>query len=82
MGRAWRTAYEGALYHILSRGNEQSDKFLDISIGEFKGWGRFCHVVPPLGFAFGYDPTGRFQLRPNTSGKPEDFRFCVAEGSK
>ena len=21
-------------------------------------------------------------LRPNTSGKPEDFRFCVAEGSK
>jgi hypothetical protein len=23
----------------------------------------------------------RFQLRPNTSGKPEDFRSCVAEGS-
>jgi len=23
----------------------------------------------------------RFQLRPNTSGKPEDFSFCVAEGS-
>jgi len=23
-----------------------------------------------------------FELRPNTSGKPEDFRFCVAEGSK
>ena len=23
-----------------------------------------------------------FELRPNTSGKPEDFRFCVAEGLK
>ncbi len=27
MGRAWRIEYEGALYHILSRGNEQNDIF-------------------------------------------------------
>jgi len=29
MGRAWRIEYEGALYHILSRGNEQRDIFYD-----------------------------------------------------
>ena len=29
MGRAWRIEYEGALYHILSRGNEQNDIFYD-----------------------------------------------------
>ena len=29
MGRAWRIEYEGALYHILSRGNAQSDIFYD-----------------------------------------------------
>jgi putative transposase len=29
MARAWRIEYEGALYHILSRGNEQRDIFLD-----------------------------------------------------
>jgi len=29
MGRAWRIEYEGALYHILSRANEQSDIFYD-----------------------------------------------------
>jgi REP element-mobilizing transposase RayT len=29
MGRAWRIEYEGALYHILSRGNEQGDIFYD-----------------------------------------------------
>ena len=29
MGRAWRIEYEGALYHILSRGNEQKDIFYD-----------------------------------------------------
>ena len=23
-----------------------------------------------------------FELRPNTSGTPEDFRFCVVKGSK
>lgn len=29
MSRAWRIEYEGALYHILSRGNERSDIFKD-----------------------------------------------------
>jgi REP element-mobilizing transposase RayT len=29
MGRAWRIEFEGALYHILSRGNEQRDIFFD-----------------------------------------------------
>jgi REP element-mobilizing transposase RayT len=29
MGRAWRIEYEGAYYHILSRGNERKDIFLD-----------------------------------------------------
>jgi len=27
MGRAWRIEYDGALYHLLSRGNEQKDIF-------------------------------------------------------
>ena len=25
MARAWRIEYEGALYHVLSRGNEKQD---------------------------------------------------------
>jgi hypothetical protein len=29
MDRAWRIEYEGALYNILSRGNEQGDIFYD-----------------------------------------------------
>ena len=29
MARAWRIVYEGALYHVLSRGNEWRDIFLD-----------------------------------------------------
>jgi REP element-mobilizing transposase RayT len=29
MGRAWRIEYQGTLYHILSRGNEQDDIFYD-----------------------------------------------------
>jgi len=29
MSRAWRIEYEGALYHLLSRGNEQRDIFED-----------------------------------------------------
>ena len=29
MGRAWRIEFEGASYHILSRGNEQKDIFYD-----------------------------------------------------
>jgi len=29
MSRPWRIESRGALYHILSRGNEQRDVFLD-----------------------------------------------------
>ena len=29
MGRAWRIEFEGALYHVMSRGNEGNDIFLD-----------------------------------------------------
>jgi putative transposase len=29
MGRPWRIEYEGGLYHVLSRGNEQRDIFYD-----------------------------------------------------
>ena len=29
MGRAWRIEYEGGLYHVLSRGNERKDIFVD-----------------------------------------------------
>jgi REP element-mobilizing transposase RayT len=29
MSRPWRIEYEGAIYHLLSRGNERSDIFLD-----------------------------------------------------
>jgi hypothetical protein len=29
MSRAWRIEYEGAFYHLLSRGNEQRDIFED-----------------------------------------------------
>ncbi len=29
MARAWRIEYEGALYHVLSRGNQRQDIFLD-----------------------------------------------------
>ena len=29
MTRAWRIEYDGALYHVLSRGNEQQDIFRD-----------------------------------------------------
>jgi putative transposase len=28
MSRPWRIEYEGALYHLLSRGNERSDIFM------------------------------------------------------
>jgi putative transposase len=31
MSRPWRIEYEGALYHLLSRGNERSDIFMDDS---------------------------------------------------
>ena len=29
MARSWRIEYEGAFYHLLSRGNEQRDIFID-----------------------------------------------------
>ena len=29
MSKAWRIEYEGALYHLLSRGNEHGDIFVD-----------------------------------------------------
>ncbi len=29
MGRAWRIEFEGALYHVMSRGNEGNDIFID-----------------------------------------------------
>ena len=29
MSRPWRIEFRGALYHVLSRGNEQGDVFLD-----------------------------------------------------
>ncbi len=29
MGRAWRIEYEGALYHLMSRGNDGQDIYLD-----------------------------------------------------
>ncbi len=31
MGRAWRIEFEGALYHVMSRGNQGNDIFLDDS---------------------------------------------------
>ena len=49
MARAWRIEYEGALYHVLSRGNEQrtiftetEDRLFDLfphktSLDTFKG---------------------------------------------
>ena len=29
MARPWRIEYEGAFYHLLSRGNEKRDIFID-----------------------------------------------------
>jgi len=29
MSRPWRIEFEGALYHVLSRGHEQQDIYLD-----------------------------------------------------
>jgi len=29
MGRAWRIEFEGALYHVMSRGNEGNDIFVE-----------------------------------------------------
>ncbi len=46
MSRPWRIEYEGALYHLLSRGNERSDIFIDEkdrssfldAVGEMSQW--------------------------------------------
>ena len=43
MGRAWRIEFEGALDHILSRGNEQGDIFYDNT-----DRGRFLDILGEL----------------------------------
>ena len=50
MGRAWRIEYEGALYHILSRGNEQGDIFYDNT-----DRGRFLDTIGELSERFAVD---------------------------
>ncbi len=50
MGRAWRIEYEGALYHILSRGNEQGDIFYDHT-----DRGRFLDPIAELPERFAVD---------------------------
>jgi hypothetical protein len=35
MARAWRVEYEGALYHVLSRGNQRQAIFLEGPISVF-----------------------------------------------
>ena len=32
MARAWRIEYDGALYRVLSRGNERQDIFIDYDL--------------------------------------------------
>jgi len=50
MGRAWRIEYKGALYHILSRGNEKGDIFYDNS-----DRGRFLDTIAELSDRFAVD---------------------------
>jgi hypothetical protein len=50
MGRAWRIEYEGALYLILSRGNEQGDIFYDNT-----DRGRFLDIIGELSERFAVD---------------------------
>jgi len=50
MGRAWRIEYEGAFYHILSRGNEQGDIFYDNT-----DRGRFLDTIGELSERFAVD---------------------------
>jgi putative transposase len=50
MGRAWRIEYKGALYHILSRGNELGDIFYDNT-----DRGRFLDTVAELSKRFAVD---------------------------
>lgn len=50
MGRAWRIEYEGALYHILSRGNERGDIFFNNT-----DRGRFLNTIGELSERFEVD---------------------------
>jgi putative transposase len=50
MGRAWRIEYEGALYLILSRGNEPGDIFYDNT-----DRGRFLDIIGELSERFAVD---------------------------
>ena len=48
MGRAWRIEFEGALYHVMSRGNECNDIFL-----EDKDRKEFLKALGEIGDLFG-----------------------------
>jgi REP element-mobilizing transposase RayT len=50
MSRAWRIEYEGALYHLLSRGNDGSTIFVDD-----KDRGRFLDAVGEMSERFNID---------------------------
>ena len=50
MSRPWRIEYEGALYHLLSRGNEHSDIFVDD-----KDRGDFLETVREMSQRFDID---------------------------
>ena len=50
MGRAWRIEYEGALYHVLSRGNEQGAIFYDNTDRK-----RFLDIIEELSERFAVD---------------------------
>jgi hypothetical protein len=64
MGRAWRIEYEGALYHILSRGNEQGDIFYDNT-----DRGRFLDIIGELSERFAVDiHNSRFDTFFHTQG--------------
>ena len=60
MSRAWRIEYEGALYHLLSRGNEGSDIFF----GEGDGY-RFLDTIEEMSQRFEIDV-----FATTSSGKP------------
>jgi hypothetical protein len=48
MGRAWRIESERALYHILSRGNEQKDIFYDKDKGHYFILGVQAHLYKKI----------------------------------
>jgi hypothetical protein len=48
MGSAWRIEFEGALYHVMSRGNECNDIFL-----EDKDRKEFLKALGEIGDLFG-----------------------------